>query len=117
MRKVPNDQEEIIELIKEKKYNKVWGKVKYIGLNQIADITKRRLIFSRAVRNFNPYENNNFILFFKNYLRRSNDGLGNDSFKITTNNKIIKDLKNEAISPTEGGVKTFIENLKTFIKQ
>lgn len=93
-----NDQIHIIKYIKEKEYVKVWEEVKFIGVKDVLDINERYLIFSKAIRSFDPYINNNFIQFYKKYLKglRLNK---NTTFIVTTTPLIIQELKNEAISP------------------
>lgn len=109
-KKVENDQAEIILLLKKKKYNHVWELVKFIGYKEEPEVNRRYLIFKKACEDFNPDKNNNFILFFKNYIKYL-DFNKDKTFYTTTNYTFIKQLKNENISPTED-VHPMVEQLK-----
>lgn len=99
-KQTPNDQGEIIELLKQQEWNKVWEKLKYVGIDDENSMNRRYIIFKKACNDFDPDKNNNFILFFKKYLNYLN--FDKDStFVTTTNYKFIKELKNENISPTD----------------
>ena len=98
-KKQTNDQGEIIKLLKEKKFNAVWEKLKYVGYGDEQNINRRFLIFKKACNDFNPDKNNNFILFYKNYIKYL-DFDKDSTFVATTNYNFIQELKNENISPT-----------------
>lgn len=98
-KKEANDQGEIIKALKNKEYNKVWEKLKYVGYGDEQNINRRFLIFKKACNDFNPDINNNFILFYKNYIKYLDFNKDN-TFVATTNYNFIRDLKNEHISPT-----------------
>lgn len=98
--KKTNDQGEIIEALKNKNYSKVWEKLKYVGYNDEKNIHRRYIIFKKACNDFNPYVNNNFILFYKKYINYL-DFDKDSTFIATTNYGFIKDLKNENISPSD----------------
>lgn len=98
----PNDQGEIIENLKNKNFNKVWESVKYIGYKDMPDVTMRFLIFKKAVNSFDPFRNNNFIMFFKSHIRYSRmKEKERDHFKYTNNSTIISHIKTNVCSPQE----------------
>lgn len=109
----PNDQGEIIEAMKRGDRNFVWNKVKYVGYNNIPEIDERFMIFNKAFGSFNPYENNNFIMFYKTYLRYEQNNRADNTYYVTNNRSIINTLKNDFVSPSEENQK-LIEDLKSF---
>lgn len=113
-----NDQVEIIQYIIEKKYHHVWERVKFIGIKDVSDINERYLIFMKAAHSFKPEINNNFIHFYKKYLR----GLRldkNETFLLTNTPSVIRELKNEIISPslTKSKRKAMADPLKKWDNQ
>lgn len=107
--KQPNDQVEIIELLKQKNYTAVWEKIKSVGYKDVADIHERFLIFYKAALKFNPYRNNNFILFYKNYLKGYRIDQ-DETFRVSTSRNVIKKLKEQSISPSK--TTKFVQNLQ-----
>ena len=99
-KKEPNDQGQIIRLLKKEKYNEVWEKLKYVGYSDEENINRRYLIFKKACNDFDPKRNNNFILFYKKYIKYL-DFDKDSTFIATTNYNFIRDLKNENISPSD----------------
>ena len=90
-KKSTNDQGEIIKLLKKKKYNEVWEKLKYVGYGDEPNANRRYLMFKKACNDFNPDKNNNFILFYKNYIKYL--AFDKDTtFVATTNYNFIQEL-------------------------
>lgn len=115
LKKAPNDQTELIMDLREKNIDKVWEKVKYIGFKDIPDITLRYLIFKKAAASFDPYKNNNFIMFFKAYIKYAKmNNEEREHYKFTSNSAIISHIKNNACSPQEN-LPILIEELLEFI--
>ena len=75
----------------------LWERTKYLGYQDVSDMEERYLLFRKAISIFNPDQNNNFISFYKRYL--VNNKIKNTTFYITDNRNIIKELKNNHISP------------------
>lgn len=98
-KKNTNDQEHIINAIKNKDFGYVWNKLKWIGYDDEKDINMRYIIFLRAIKDFNYKKNNNFILFYKNYIKYLR--FKNNTFVFTDNPLVIRKLKNENASPTD----------------
>ena len=98
-KKNTNDQGHIIEALTRKDYNYVWQQVKYVGYEDEPNINRRYLVFSRTVHDFDPERNNNFIHFYKQYLKYISFSR-DDTFFINDNYRIIQKLKNEHISPS-----------------
>lgn len=97
-----NDQGEIIELLKEKSFNKVWGKVKFVGYIEVSDINIRYLLFKKACDAFRPEENNNFIHYYKNMLYYHNkSSISRDTNLLSNNNAIVSHLLRHKCSPEE----------------
>ena len=109
-KKQPNDQGEIIKLLKKKEWNKVWEKLKYVGYSNEPSANRRYLVFKKACADFDPKKNNNFILFYKKYISYL-DFDRDLTFVGTTNWNFIRDLKNENISPTDD-VNPMVKQLK-----
>ena len=84
-----NNQFDILQAIRRKDYMYVWERTKYLGYQDVSDVEERYLLFRKAISIFNPDQNNNFISFYKRY----------STFYITDNRHIIKELKNNHISP------------------
>lgn len=108
--KKKNDQGEIIKLLKEKNFIKVWENLKYVGYTTENNMNKRFIIFNKACDDFDPFINNNFILFYKNYLKFFKIDK-NSTFIITENFSFIRQLKNEHVSPT-GELPQFVKDLE-----
>lgn len=98
MKKVTNDQINIINGIVNKQYDKVWHLVKYIGYKDMPEMQKRYIFFYSIVDDFDYEKNNNFILFYKQRLKYIKID-ENKTFYITSNRTIIGKLINESISP------------------
>ena len=101
-RKIINDQAELIQAIKDKNRYLAWSKVKHIGIKDIQDPDKRFLIFNKAFKSFDPYRNNNFILFFKNMInfeRMSEED--RNVCKFTTNRTVINIIKSNSSAPRD----------------
>lgn len=112
---IQNDQGHIIEAIKvgDRKYT--WEQVKFVGTMSIESIDERFMIFNKAFENFDPYRNNNFILFYKRYLSYNKMNNNDREFsRLTSNRSVINTLKSQASTPTEDNQK-LIEDLKLFI--
>lgn len=109
--KITNDQGDIIEALREKNYIYAWEKVKYVGFKDVPDINERHLVFYIAAQRFNTEINNNFIIFYKQYLRYFRLDQ-NETFRVTTSRPNIKRLKEQAISPTKGSDSKIIDELK-----
>jgi hypothetical protein len=105
MRKKPtNDQQDIIEAIKNNDYAYVWERVKQIGYKDVPDVHERYMFFHKAFLDFDPLRNNNFIHFYKtylNYLRFDR----NSTFRVTEDRANIRRLKEQSISPTKDAKK------------
>lgn len=99
-KKGTNDQQHIIDALEAKDYDLVWEKVKYIGYKHISSMEDRYIIFFSIVEKFDTEKNNNFICWYKNYLKYANgyDFKGN---RLTSNRHIHHILINEYISPTD----------------
>ena len=95
-----NDQEHIIDALRDGNYAYVWEQVKYIGYQKVADINDRYIIFCDIVESFDYERNNNFICFYSTRLGFINSDIC-DTFFVTHNKSIINKLKSEYISPTE----------------
>ena len=109
-----NDQEEIINAIKNKKYSFVWDKIKHIGNRDVCDEHQRYLIFFKAIHDFDYTMNNNFILFYKKYLKFLNFEKYK-TFYVSTNKNMIQKLKNQSISPEEKRTKSKFKDLNEWI--
>lgn len=110
----PNDQGEIIENLKKKEFNAVWEKVRLVGFKEVPEINTRFIIFNKAAQNFDPNINNNFIMFYKNYLGyflKNNANLG--YYKLTGNSAIIGHMQSIACSPEEE-VPVLVKELLSF---
>ena len=93
------DQGYIIDALKAKDYAQAWELVKYIGYKTVPNPNERYMLFNDCVLRFNPYENNNFILFYRSQLKfRKFDQ--HSTFYVTQSPRIIRILKHEAISPS-----------------
>ena len=99
-KKGTNDQGHIIEALKQKNYYYVWEQVKYVGYEDEPNMNRRFIIFSRAAKDFDTEKNNNFIYFYKKYLKYLSFSK-NDTFFTTDNYRVIQRLKNEHISPSD----------------
>ena len=108
VKKGTNDQDKIIEAIKKGDYKYAWDHVKYIGINSEKNMNRRYLIFKKAFNDFDAKRNNNFILFYKNYLRYFKF-LDPRATLFTTKYQTIIKLNEEKISPT--GKNKRIKNL------
>lgn len=95
-----NGQFEILQAIKRKDFLYVWERLKYIGYTDVADMEDRYILFRQAIEMFDPDRNNNFIGFYKRYIKNRREK--NATFYITENRNIIKSLKNYNISPEVG---------------
>ena len=95
-----NGQFEILQAIKRKDFLYVWERLKYIGYTDVADMEDRYILFRQAIEMFDPDRNNNFIGFYKRYIKNRREK--NTTFYITENRNIIKDMKNYNISPDTG---------------
>lgn len=109
--KVTNDQGDIIQALKDKNFRFVWEHVKYVGFKDVPDINERYLICYNAANQFDPEKNNNFILFYKNYLKYFRYDQ-NETFRVTSSRVNIKRLKAQAISPTKGSGYKMIDELR-----
>lgn len=107
---ITNDQQDIIKAIIDKDYLYAWERVKYIGYMDVPDINERYILFHRAIIDFNPAQNNNFILFYKQYLKFLKFDR-NETFRVTENRSTIKKLKEQAISPTKDNHSKLIDEL------
>lgn len=112
MKKATNDQVKLIQLLKKKKWNDAWELVKYVGYDDENDITKRYLIFKKACNDFDPAKNNNFIHFYKKYIKYLSFHK-DETFVTTSNYYFIKELKNEHISPS-GEESEMVKMLRRF---
>jgi len=113
---ITNDQGEIIKAIKKGNRAYVWDKVKFIGFNDVNDVDTRYLIFNKAFGSFDPYKNNNFILFYKTYLKYERNNREDDSYFVTNNRTVINTLKSNFISPSEEN-QELIKELEQWAKQ
>ena len=95
----PNDQGKIIKAIKKHNYAFVWEEVKWVGSSDIDDISERRIVFDKAVEQFDAEHNNNFILFYKQRLHWASYE-ANVGSKLSTNRRVNEELKRQYISPT-----------------
>lgn len=112
MPKIKNDQEEIIEFCKQNKLYEVWKRVKYIGYQDISDISERFLVFNKAFALFDPYINNNFIYFYKQQLKYFKNSKNQNMY--TDNQRIIRELIVDSISPSSDHPQ-FIKELQTIL--
>jgi len=113
MRKVPNDQQHIIEAIAVEDHMYVWQQVKYIGYKKVADINDRYVIFCSVIEKFDYTQNNNFIKFYSDHLKYS-ASYTNKTFYVSTNRSIINKLKRENISPTDCDNSSITKELKNW---
>ncbi len=107
-KKGTNDQGHIIEAIQKGDYKYVWERVKYIGIDKENNMNLRYLIFKRAFNDFDTDKNNNFIQFYRNYLKYFKFNNTRATLFTTKYQTIIK-LNKEKISPT--GTNKRINNL------
>jgi len=113
-KQIKNDQGELIQLIKEGKTGQVWAKVKAVGAREIPDPVVRFLVFNKAFVSFDPYRNNNFIHFYKNFIKFHVTNEANaKQFKLTNNRAVINALKMQACSPSDD-VPPLIQELMSF---
>ena len=96
---VKKDQGELIQLLRDKKIEAAWQKVIQIGIDIYKDMSQRKFIFYEVVEKFDPYRNNNFILFYRNGLSQYKSA-HNTTFKGTYTPKINKQIIREQISPS-----------------
>ena len=92
--------QEILQAIERKDYSFVWKKLKFTGKNVISDIEERYLVFRNAL---NTFDNNRGCEFYKYYcfmLMSYKSKNEHGKFYLTHNDKIIRKLKNNYISPT-----------------
>lgn len=108
---IKNDQQDIIQAIIDKNDLYVWDRVKYIGYMDVPSINERFIIFNKAIAEFNPAQNNNFIKFYKDYLKFLRFDR-NTTFRVTTNRSIIRKLKEQSISPTKDNHSKIVNELK-----
>lgn len=114
-KKQANDQKKLINYIKRKEYKKAWEYVKYIGYSDVPNVNERYIIFYRALADFDPKQNNNFILFYKKYLR----WFGVDTIQtylVTQDKRIIKRIQEENISPTGKTSEKLVNEFKNWSK-
>ena len=104
------EQKDIIEALKNNNYNYVWERVKFIGYKVEKDIIQRRLIFSHAVKDFDVGKNDNFILFYKNYINYSIYN-GNN---VVSSFRMANKVNNDNISPEENSNK-LVKDLKEWV--
>ena len=110
-----NDQGEIIEFIKEGKFYSAWERVKYVGYNIVPDMEDRLSVCRRAFKKFDPYKNNNFIMFYKQYLKFfKTSSIDEEHYNITSNQTVINALKTDYISPSNEH-KSVITDIKRII--
>ena len=77
----------------------------------MADISERRIIFAQCVLAFDPYINNNFILYYKKRLKW-NGYSNNVECKLASSRRISEELKRQYISPTDKTSSKITEELK-----
>ena len=112
---VTNDQGELIEFIKKGDRPRAWESIKFVGFNDVQDIEVRFLVFSKVFDSFDPFRNNNFILYYKNQLRYHKMNIYDKSqYKLTSNRTVINILKAYSCSPTEE-LPEIVEQLQEFI--
>lgn len=99
--KITNDQGELIQLLRNKKYEAAWQKVIQIGIDIYPDMRKRKNIFYEAAASFDPYKNNNFIWWYLNGLQKYKNNHSGETFR-DLNTPSLKKLKiREQISPSD----------------
>lgn len=111
------EDERAIQLIKDKQYKELWKYVKDLGSYYVQDIEERYILFRSAVKNFDYCTKKNFKKYYIGYLKYNRLNI-NESFILTTDRRIIKELKYEFISPDlERTVKynTVASELKKFV--
>lgn len=113
MRKVPNDQQHIIDALSLGDHMYVWQQVKFIGYKKIADINERYAIFCKVVEKFDCEQNNNFIKFYTDHLK-FHASYQNKTFYVSSNRSIISKLKRENISPTDCDDSSITKELKNW---
>lgn len=96
---VTNDQGEIIELIKQKRYKEVWPEVMYIGYNDMPDANERMMAFIKIIQKFDYNKSNNFIYYYKNNLNLQMKNRY-QTFYVTQSRTIVNKLKRQLDSPT-----------------
>lgn len=101
-----NDQGHIIEACKKGDYLYVWKHVKYIGYKDEPDITSRYLIFRKTFEDFNPERNNNFIWFYKRYIK-----FLRDTPTLFTDKRNYEKIIAELDAPT-GNASKYVEDIK-----
>ena len=96
---ITNDQGEIIELIKQKRYKEVWPEVMYIGYNDMPDANERMMAFIKIIQKFDYNKSNNFIYYYKNNLNLQMKNRY-QTFYVTQSRTIVNKLKRQLDSPT-----------------
>ncbi|MEE3344732.1 MAG: hypothetical protein VZS44_11600 [Bacilli bacterium] len=93
-----NDQQELIQLLKEQEYDCAWEYCKWIGYKIIPDMEERLMYFQPIAEIFDYNKNNNFIGFYMERLRYIKAEL-NSSILTTKNKHMIQDIIRHRISP------------------
>ena len=96
---ITNDQGEIIELIKQKRYKEVWPEVMYIGYNDMPDANESMMAFIKIIQKFDYNKSNNFIYYYKNNLNLQMKNRY-QTFYVTQSRTIVNKLKRQLDSPT-----------------
>lgn len=99
-KKGTNDQDALIEYIKNRNFDVAWEKVKFIGYLLIKDMEDRHIFFQPIAELFDYTKSNNFIQF---YLQRLGyiKSTQNVTYLTTCNRNYIKQLLRQEISPDE----------------
>lgn len=99
---IQNDQGELIEQLKNEEYSKAWHKVRFVGVQDEPDIMARFLVFEKAADSFDPEKNNNFIGYYKNFLKfHSIERRDSEQVKVTSNRSVINLMRQQATSPQD----------------
>ena len=97
-----NDQGALIQFLKDGELKKAWNCVKFIGIQTIPEYSMRYLIFHKAASKFDPEMNNNFIMFYKNYINFTykNNRFASENL-LTTNALLVNQIKRNLCSPQD----------------
>ena len=99
MKKNTNDQADIIEALSVGDHMYVWHRVFRCGYKIFEDINDRYAIFCDCVDSFDYEMNNNFIKYYMDHLKYC-ASYNNKTYYVSIIRTIIRNLRNENISPT-----------------
>lgn len=111
-KKGTNDQQHIMDALDKGNYDYVWEHVKFVGFKEIPDIYERYSVFCDIVKSFDTEKNNNFIQYYKSYLKYAASNVMNS--RIIKSNGVLNQVKTETISPTDCKGKPIVKNTKNW---